>query len=91
MLTNELNVKNKQLALHSFFETYSCDIEGTLLEMNAQEVLEHLGSFCGESSDDKTDPNNYTPDDIFVGVASAATGINEHEFLKYALKHFGHV
>lgn len=32
---------------------------------------------------------DYLTSDIFIGVASAATGIEENEFVEYAVKHAG--
>ncbi len=60
--------------------------------MSKQKLLEHLGSFDAENgiNNDRLNPKNYSPCDIFVGVASAATGIPEHDFLNYAVKFFGH-
>lgn len=83
---------NEEQALKRFFTAYAGDINGDLRTMSKQELLEHLGSFDSTHGEDdnRENPNNYTPSDIFVGVASAATGINEGEFLAYAIKFFGH-
>lgn len=87
-------VLNKEKALESFFGAYACNIEGSMPQMTKIELLEHLGSYSPEHGDGEPDniedPHNYVPDDIFVGCASAMTGIPEHEFLFYAVKHFGH-
>lgn len=85
-----LNVRNKKQAMHNFFTAYAGDIEGALRTMSKQKLLEHLGSFSADHSNDKLDPKNYTPSDIFIGVASAATGIQERDFLNYAVTFFGH-
>nr|WP_289073729.1 hypothetical protein [uncultured Halomonas sp.] len=81
------NVKDKTLAMNNFFAAYSSDIGGSLSDMSRQELLEHLGSY---QDGDVEDVGSYTPDDIFVGVVSAATDIPEEEFLKHSLKYFGH-
>jgi len=81
----ELNVKSKRKALHNFFEAYSQDVEGTMLEMDRVQLLEYLGRYEGG---DISDPKSYSANDIFVGVAAAATGIEEDEFLLFAVKFF---
>lgn len=87
-----LNVRNKKKAMHDFFTAYAGDIQGTLTTMSKQQLLEHLGSFDADNGvdNDKLNPRNYNPNDIFVGVAAAATGIPERDFLHYALTFFGH-
>ncbi len=82
-----LNVKDPVTAMHHFFMAYAGDIDGSMANMNRQDLLEHLGSYI---SGDVNSPESYEADDIFIGVASAATGIPEHDFLIYALKFFGH-
>lgn len=82
----KLNVLNKTEALDNFFFTYS-SME-MLSTKNKVELLEFLGNYQGEG--DKEDPENYAPDDVFISVASAATGIEEDEFVKHALVYFKH-
>lgn len=84
----QLNVKAPVVAMNNFFRTYAGDIDGSMANMSRQELLEHLGSY---HSGDVNSPDSYEADDIFIGVASAATGIPEHDFLSYALKFFGHI
>lgn len=55
--------------------------------MNRLQLLQHLGTYL---SGDELSADSYEATDIFIGVASAATGIPEHDFLRYALRFFGH-
>lgn len=84
----EVKVNDKKLAMRAFFDTYSHDVDGTMLSMGKQELLEHLGTFEKGESGDLEDPHNYSPSDIFVACASAASGINEHEFLVFAIEEY---
>ncbi|ENW02985.1 hypothetical protein [Acinetobacter beijerinckii] len=83
---NQLNVVDKNQSLKHFFISYS-SIEGSLENLNRIELLERLGEF---NEGEKEAAESYSPNDIFIAVASAATGIPEHEFLVYALDFFGH-
>ncbi|EAB2605665.1 hypothetical protein LJM48_004554 [Salmonella enterica] len=80
-------LKSKIESMHDFFVAYAGDIDGSMANMNRQELLDHLGSY---HSGDVNSADSYEADDIFIGVASAATGIPEHDFLQYALNFFGH-
>lgn len=82
-----MTVKSKIESMHDFFLAYASDVDGSMANMNRQQLLEHLGSY---HSSDVNLADSYEADDIFIGVASAATGIPEHDFLRYALKFFGH-
>lgn len=41
-------------------------------------------------SGDELSADSYESIDVFIGVAAAATGIPEHDFLRYVLRVFGH-
>ncbi|QKJ89274.1 hypothetical protein PMPD1_4376 (plasmid) [Paramixta manurensis] len=82
-----MNVKDEIQAMYDFFVAYAGDIDGSMANMNRQQLLEHLGSYI---SGDVNLADSYEADDIFIGVTAAATGIPEHDFLRYALKFFGH-
>ena len=83
------NVKNKKKALKGFFDVYAHDIEGSMHDMSKIELLEYLGTFNNElGDDDRENICNYHNSDIFIGVASGATGIPEFEFMQFALKYF---
>lgn len=83
-----MNVKDATKSMYDFFVAYAGDIDGSLANMNRQELLEHLGTYL---NGDKDSADSYEANDIFIGVASAATGIPEHDFLRYSLKFFGHL
>lgn len=82
-------VRSKEEIIFDFFATYAGNVEGSLTDMTTEEALSHLGSFNPEDNMDEDErekaspdnPHNYSPSDIFIGVASAATGIPEYEFL----------
>lgn len=84
-----LNVINTNSTLKNFFGSYET-IEGNLPKMSRVELLEYLGTFVGDEGDDKADVNNYSPNDTYITLTSAATGIKEADFLKYAMKHYKH-
>lgn len=82
-----MNVKEANKAMYDFFVAYAGDIDGSMANMDRQQLLTHLGHYLGG---DKDSADNYGADDVFISVASAATGIPEHDFVRYALKFFGH-
>ncbi|WP_151742793.1 MULTISPECIES: hypothetical protein [unclassified Acinetobacter] len=80
------NVLNKEESLKAFFFAYE-SIDGDVRHKSKIELLEWFGDYV------EGHPNNlesYNVNDIFITVASAATGIPEDEFLTYALQYFGH-
>lgn len=89
----KLQVNDKHAAMKAFFDTYSHDINGNMHDMTKQELLEFLGEYDPEYSDegragDFEDPHNYYSSDIFIGCASAASGIDEHDFLVFAINEY---
>jgi hypothetical protein len=88
-----VKVNNSEAAMKAFFNTYSHDIKGSMHNMTKKELLEYLGTFDPEYSDegvegDLEDPHNYSPSDIFIGCASAASGIPEHNFIVFAVEQY---
>jgi hypothetical protein len=89
---SELTPKNK-VSMRAFFDTYSKDIEGALRDMQRQALLGHLGVYDESHSDygqagDRDEPYNYRPNNIFIGCAAASSGIDEHDFIIYAMEYF---
>lgn len=82
-----VNVKDATLAMHAFFVAYAGDIDGSMAGMSRLQLLQHLGTYL---SGDELSADSYEASDVFIGVAAAATGIPEHDFLRYALRFFGH-
>jgi len=81
---NNYNVLNKEESLNGFFFAYE-SIEGGLRGKSKIELLEWFGDFVEGHPGDL---ESYTPNDIFITVTSAATGIPEEEFLAYAINYF---
>lgn len=77
---------NKEESMKAFFFAYE-SINGDVRGKNKVELLEWFGDFV---EGHPKDPESYNVNDIFITVASAATGIPEDEFLLYALEYFGH-
>ncbi|MCH7318712.1 hypothetical protein MMP64_12315 [Acinetobacter sp. ANC 5659] len=80
------NVVNKEESLKAFFFTYA-SIEGGVRHKNKIELLEWFGDYV---EGHPNDVESYNVNDVFITVASAATGIPEDEFLPFALQYFGH-
>ena len=83
---SDYNVLNKEESLKAFFFAYE-SIDGDVRHKNKIELLEWFGDYVDGHPNDL---ESYIPNDVFITVTSAATGIPEDEFLSYALQYFGH-
>lgn len=77
---------NKEESMKAFFLAYE-SINGDIKHKSKIDLLEWLGDYV---EGHPNDPESYNVNDIYITVASAATGIPEDEFLHYALEYYGH-